>query len=252
MVNNHKKIAALIPAYNCGNVINSLIKELKLTNIFDFIVVIDDFSIDNTYSEALDIERVHVFRNSKNLGYGGTSIELYKKARELGAHYTVNFHGDGGHKVEAIYPLICELKSEEADIVIGSRLLFLKHQFRFNGWRVITNRKLRGNMSLVRLAGHFSLTYFQNKILNLELNSYHEGMRGCSSTAIDWILSQQLPSWYQFDNMLLSLAAIDGLKIREISCEPNYTENANSSAPPFKYGFSVLSLIFNLKKRPQK
>ena len=26
------------------------------------------------------------------------------------------------------------------------------------------------------------------------------------------------PSWYQFDNMLLSLAAIDGLEISEISC----------------------------------
>jgi glycosyltransferase involved in cell wall biosynthesis len=251
-VNKHKKIAALVPAYNCGNVIGALIKELNSKNVFDFIIVIDDFSIDDTYSRASNIDRVHVFRNSKNLGYGGTSIELYKKARELGADYTVNFHGDGGHRVEAIYPLICELKKGKADIVIGSRLLFLKRQFKINGWRVILDRKLRGNMPLVRLAGHLSLTYFQNKILNLSLNSYHEGMRGCSATAINWILSQQLPSWYQFDNMLLSLAAIDGLEISEISCKPNYAESASSSAPPFKYGIAVLSLIHNLKKRPRK
>ena len=252
MVNKHKKIAALVPAYNCGDVIGPLIKELKLKNAFDFIIVIDDCSIDDTYSKALNIDRVHVFRNSKNLGYGGTSIELYKKARELGADYTVNFHGDGGHRVEAIYPLICELKRGKADIVIGSRLLFLKHQFKMDGWRVIIDRKLRGNMPLLRLAGHLFLTYFQNKILNLSLNSYHEGMRGCSSTAINWILSQQLPSWYQFDNVLLSLAAIDNLKISEVSCKPNYKESASSSAPPFKYGITVFSLIFKLKKRRHK
>ena len=41
-MNKHKKIAALVPAYNCGNVIGALIKELKSKNVFDFIIVIDD------------------------------------------------------------------------------------------------------------------------------------------------------------------------------------------------------------------
>ena len=251
-MDRQKRIAALIPAYNCGHVIRPLIKKIKSKKIFDFIIVVDDCSSDNTFEASSGLKGVFVFRNTKNLGYGGTSIELYRKAREFEADFTVNFHGDGGHKIDALAPIASDLLSKEADIVVASRLIFLKNQLATKGWQVIVDDNLRGNMPLVRFIGHLFLTHLQNKALNLNLSSYHEGMRGCSAPAVNWILSQKLPSWYQFDNMLLSLAAKDGLKINEIPCIPNYDLNSKSSAPPFRYGMAVLSLIFKLKKRFQK
>ncbi len=61
------KVTALIPAFNEGKTIASIIKFLKQLPRIDEIVVVDDGSIDNTYQEA-EKSGARVIKHKKNQG----------------------------------------------------------------------------------------------------------------------------------------------------------------------------------------
>lgn len=246
------ELAVLIPAYNCAHSIAELIKDIQKRNIVDLIIVVDDCSSDQTSAKAKRFDNVLVYRNKVNKGYGGTSNLLYELALKHKVKFAINIHGDGGHKIDDLWPLVSEIKKNKHDFVIASRLKYIKNQFHKHGFNTITNKTLRGGMPLIRLVGHLILTELQNRVLNIKIDSYHEGMRAVSAQGIRWILSQNLPAWYQYDNQLISYAAIEGHKISEIECKPNYSAQAQSSAPPVKYGLAVIKLMFKIRKDLKK
>ena len=121
------KTCILVPAYNCSDTIAEVCRRIPLTGPEDEILVVDDGSGDGTLEIARCLSRVHAVRNDVNLGYGGTSNRLYALARERGADVTVNVHGDLGHRPEEIPLILDEMRRTEADVVVGTRLLFLKN-----------------------------------------------------------------------------------------------------------------------------
>lgn len=229
-----------VPAWNCADTIDELIERLNGLELDLSIFVVDDHSSDDTFERAQRHKNVTVVRNPENRGYGGTSKRLYELARDAGVDFVINVHGDLGHAPEDVLPIIAGYESSAADIVYGSRLVFIVDQLKRYKLRLFFDPELRGHMPLVRLFGHFGLTFVQNRLFGLRLRSYHEGMRGTSSELIDWILLQDLPDWYDFDATLLVKAASAGFKIEEVAVPPRYHTHAKSSAPPFRYGFRVL------------
>ena len=121
----------------------------------DEIIVVDDASQDNTFAIAADLPRVYAERNQTNLGYGGTSQKLYQIALNRGADFTINLHGDFGHRPEDVGKLSYVLKRGEYDIVTGSRLLYILANINQHGWtKVFSSHGLRGSMPLIRVLGH--------------------------------------------------------------------------------------------------
>jgi len=236
----NKSVWIAIPAKNCAHSIEELIERINALQLDLSIVVVDDCSQDNTGERASKFDNVVVHRNDTVMGYGGTTTKLYEIAASQNADYVINIHGDLGHKPEDLAPILATLKTTGADVVVGSRLVYLKNKFREHGVKVLFDSNLNGGMSTTRLAGHFSLTFFQNILFNQRLNSYHEGMRGCNREALAWILKQNLPVWYDYDSTLLVMAASSNLTIREIPTPPHYDDRSNSAAPPFRYGLRVL------------
>ena len=234
------KLCILIPAYNCAHVLPEVVGRVPLTNDGDEIIVADDASQDDPFAIAADLPRVYAVRNPSNLGYGGTSQRLYQIALERGADYTVNLHGDFGHRPEDVGKLVKVLQSGEYDIVTGSRLLYILDNIKQHGWvKVFSSSALRGGMPLIRVLGHIGLTWFQNICYGTQLHSFHEGMRGVTRTTIEWILKSEFPAWYNYDTELLVNASLQGLRINEVIIPPFYDDRAKSSAPPFRYGLRV-------------
>lgn len=234
------KIYIAAPAWNCADTIEEVIRQLNELDQDLKILVVDDHSTDDTLERAQKYDTVIAARNTRNMGYGGTSKRLYQMAQDHKADFVINVHGDLGHRPKDVLHIIEGFRKGAADFVIGSRLIYIRQNFAVHGFRVLFKPELRGDMPLVRLLGHLGLTFIQNILFAQKLNSYHEGMRGCSAKAVDWILKQELPDWYDFDTTLLVSAASAGFKIKEVAVAPHYHHASKSSAPPFRYGWNVL------------
>ena len=146
-----KKILIFIVSYNAertiGSVLSRIPKELTETEI----LIIDDASQDKTLErsqELLSELNLRIFKNPKNLGYGGNQKLGYKYAIENDFDIVALIHGDGQYAPEELPSLLKPLIEESADAVFGSRMLKKR-------------AALKGGMPTYK--------YYGNKILSLSL-----------------------------------------------------------------------------------
>lgn len=97
-----------VPAQACGVAVDTL--------------VIDDGSSDRTTAVALE-HNVHVATLLRNCGHGIALRLGYELAREQGAQYIVTMDGDGEWDPADVPVVLQPLVDDEADFVIGSRVL---------------------------------------------------------------------------------------------------------------------------------
>ncbi|MHA1437644.1 MAG: glycosyltransferase family 2 protein, partial [Promethearchaeota archaeon] len=144
-----KKLIIIIPAYNEGKTISKVIHDIpKIEGVIQEIIVIDDGSIDRTYTEAKKAG-AKVISNKKNLGLG-TSFKIgLKVALKNKADIIVNLDADGQYEPNQIPILVKTLLKKNVDLVIGNRFL---------------NDKYLGNNLLKRWGNKF-ISIFISKIL---------------------------------------------------------------------------------------
>lgn len=111
---------AVVPAFNEGKTIGSVVR--SLFNHVDKVVVVDDCSADNTFTEAKEAG-AEVLHHKINRGQGAALQTGHDYALSLGADYTVDFDADGQHQVEDIIPAKDFLIKSGAEILFGSRFL---------------------------------------------------------------------------------------------------------------------------------
>ena len=188
------KIFILIPAYNCEKLLPKVIERILKLNLDLKIIILDDGSKDKTLEVAKKYEsdQVLIFTNNINCGYGAVSKKLYEIVKPMKPDFTISMHADLGHIPEDIikFTNIINEKRIHFDLVLGSRLLYLKKIIYSKNFFKIFNNNERGNMPLIIVLGQLIVTFLQNIILSTKLNSFHDGMRMCSLNTINWILSK--------------------------------------------------------------
>lgn len=116
------KVLVIIPAFNEEeNIEDTVRRVMEAVPEYDYVVV-NDSSGDAT----LAICRSNGFRVLDlpiNLGIGGAVQTGFKYAELNGYDYAVQIDGDGQHDPEYIRPMMEALKSNNADMVIGSRFI---------------------------------------------------------------------------------------------------------------------------------
>lgn len=112
------KILVVIPAFNEGKSISTLLKELKRYVNPGDIVVVDDGSEDDTYRRAKE-EGVRVIKHQRNLGKGQSLADGFKLAIQMGYDGVITIDADLQHPVKLLPEFI--KKAGLYDIVIGSR-----------------------------------------------------------------------------------------------------------------------------------
>ncbi|WP_018297902.1 glycosyltransferase family 2 protein [Corynebacterium lubricantis] len=109
----------IVPCYNEGQVIRKVLSHARET--FPNIVAVDDGSADNSAAE-IHAAGAHLVNHPVNLGQGAalqTGVE-YARAQP-GAQYFVTFDADGQHQVKDVVRMVGRLRSEEKDIIVGTR-----------------------------------------------------------------------------------------------------------------------------------
>src|SRR5688572_9743030 len=126
-----KRIAIFIVTYNAVSTLRNVLDRIprEVWEKVEEVYVFDDGSQDDTYLVGMGYKAVRgspklsVFRNEKNLGYGGNQIRGYRYAIERGYDIVALLHGDGQYAPEVLPELLAPIERGEADAVFGSRML---------------------------------------------------------------------------------------------------------------------------------
>ena len=116
-------VAAVVPAYNVGNEIASVLRSIP--PVVRTIVVVDDASSDATAAivercAAVD-RRVILVRHERNRGVGGAMVTGFRTAIDAGADIAVKVDGDGQMPLWLIPQLVQPLIDGTADYTKGNR-----------------------------------------------------------------------------------------------------------------------------------
>lgn len=114
------KLVAIIPAYNEGKQIQSVVK--KSFQYVNHVIVIDDGSVDQTVSFAEEAGAI-VIRHPHNLGKGAACRSGFYAAVKLKCDAIITLDGDGQHDPADIPQFIKKIESFGSPcIVLGNRM----------------------------------------------------------------------------------------------------------------------------------
>ena len=118
-MNGSELFVAVIPCFNEGTNIHSLIKGVQ--GYIPKVIVVDDGSTDHTAREAARAG-AQVIRNETNLGKGSALRLGLALARELGFHRAFTLDGDGQHAPTDIPVFLRAAEETGAALIVGNRL----------------------------------------------------------------------------------------------------------------------------------
>ncbi len=230
----NKKIAVVMPAYNCDFKIESVIK--KIPKIYDKFIAVDDKSTDKTLQVLEKIKKntkdMVLIKHPANRGYGGAQKTLYKAALDEGIDYAVLLHQDGQYDPSEIPMLVDAAIKKDADVILGSR--------------VLSGKMKEGEIPFYKIFGNKFLTALENLAFGTKITEFHTGYRVYSKNAMKWMPFDKLTDKYYFDSQVLLHLLDKKAKIAEVPISVNYKENV-TSANPFSYGMEILYLIIKYK-----
>ncbi len=220
-----------MPAYNAAKTLERTYNEIPL-DIVDEVILVDDYSKDETVELAKKLNIHHVIRHEQNLGYGGNQKTCYKKAMEIGADVVIMVHPDYQYTPKLIPSMAYLIANEVYPVVLGSRIL--------------GRGALKGGMPLYKYIANRFLTFSQNLLVKEKLSEYHTGFRAFSREVLLRIPFEGNSDDFVFDNQMLSQIIYAGYPIAEITCPTQYFPEASSInfARSTTYGLGVLSTSF--------
>lgn len=235
---NNKKIVVVLPAYNAAQTLENTYKEIPF-DIVDDVILVDDFSLDETISVAKRIGIKTIIRHDKNKGYGANQKTCYRKALEMGADVIIMIHPDYQYTPKLITAMSSIIAYDVYPVVLGSRIL--------------GKGALKGGMPRYKYIANRILTFIQNIFLGQKLSEYHTGYRAFSSEVFKFIDFNKNSSDFIFDNQMLSQIIYAGYEIAEITCPTKYFDDSSSInfMSSIIYGIGVLkvSLLHFLQRK---
>ena len=231
-----KKLAIVMPAYNAGKTIEEVFARIPPAvhpHIVNYVVV-NDGSTDDTADALARLQQRYanliVLDHRVNKGYGAAEKTLLQYAVGTAAEVVILLHSDGQYAPEEIPQLLEPFETEHADLVQGSRMM--------QGAAA-----LRGGMPLYKYVANRGLTAIENRAFGLQMAEYHSGYMLYSQQALRAIPFEKLGDTFCFDQEMLIMAKVKGLKIVQRSIPTHYGDEI-SHLKPVQYGMNVLSLVW--------
>jgi glycosyltransferase involved in cell wall biosynthesis len=224
----NEDVIIVIPAFNEEAYIGDVVRKLKENN-YD-VIVVDDGSTDQTNNIARR-EGADVYTHYINRGTGaaiktGVLAALMKKKEII-----VTFDGDDQHSVEDIPKLVCPIRKNESDVVLGSR---------FRGdFRAMPVKKVIGNIFL---------TLFSNLLSGVWVSDSQCGLKAFSRNAAEQMCLED--DGYCFHSELLCEIKKRDLRVSEVSVKTKYSRNGQPKGTNIYIGLQIAaSLVWRLFRK---
>ena len=236
-----KRILIFIVAYNAEKTITAVLdripESLRTKNVE--VLVIDDFSKDETFSKGLAHPnpakdfKVTILRTPENQGYGGNQKLGYRYAIDHGFDIVALIHGDGQYAPEKLTELIEPFLNGEADAVFGSRMMN-------------KGDALKGGMPFYKWIGNQVLTKFQNALLGTRLSEFHSGYRLYSTEALRQVPFERNSNDFHFDTEIIIQLVMKKLRIVELPI-PTYYGDEICHVNGMRYAWDVCRAVLRSK-----
>ena len=157
------KVTIIIPCFNEESTIKEIIiKITKLNNLKKQIIVVDDFSTDNSLKIIKDVAKdndIEIIEHKENLGKGSSIISAKKRIK---GDIVIIQDADLEYEPNDYYKLIEPIINKESLVVYGSRVLgknYFENLQNFSHW--------------FRILGNLFLTKLSNILNNQKLTDAH-------------------------------------------------------------------------------
>lgn len=226
-----KKVIVVLPAYNAEKTLEKTYNEIPF-DIVDEVILVDDYSTDNTVEVGKALGIKHIIKHEINKGYGGNQKTCYNKALELKGDIVIMLHPDYQYTPKLIHSMAYLIANNVYQVVLGSRIL--------------GKGALRGGMPFYKYFANRMLTFTQNMLMGQKLSEYHTGYRAFSGEVLKKIKFELNSDDFVFDNQMLAQICNAGYEIAEITCPTKYFKEASSInfKRSVKYGLGVLGTSF--------
>ena len=224
----NKKITVVLPAYNAVKTLEKTYLEIPF-DIVDEVIIVDDFSIDQTHLFAEKLGIKHIIRHDRNKGYGANQKSCYKAALELNSDIIIMLHPDYQYTPKLIHSMAFLIANEVYPVVIASRIL--------------GKGALKGGMPIYKYIANRVLTLFQNILMNQKLSEYHTGFRAFDKNILKNIDFNKNSDDFVFDNQFIAQIFFKDYEIAEITCPTKYFDEASSInfKRSIQYGIGVVT-----------
>ena len=204
----------VIAAYNEGQVIEDVIREINTVCTAN-IIIVDDGSSDDTYKKAASQRGVITLRHKINRGKGAATKTGIVAANRLGADIIVTMDGDGQHDPTDIEALVTPIRNGDYDVVLGTR------------------DKIRGEMPLIKIIANKIGNIVTWILYGIHVSDSQSGFRAYSRFAASIIDTKA--DKYEYDSKVIREINNNRLKFTEVPIKVRYTDY--SMGKPQKQGF---------------
>ena len=238
-----KRVGILIVTYNAVTTLKKVLKRIT-PNVWknvEEVVIFDDDSPDATYELAIgikasiDLPKLKVLKQAKNLGYGGNQKAGYRYFIDRGFDVVVLLHGDGQYAPEILAHLYRPIVDGQADAVFGSRMMKT-----YGG-------PLKGGMPLYKYLGNRILTVFENAALGMNLTEFHSGYRAYNLHALRDIDFSKMTDKFHFDTEIIIKLHHQRYRIAEVPI-PTYYGDEICYVNGLKYAKDVARAVHRYKQ----
>lgn len=216
--NQGKRIGILIVTYNAVTTLTKVLQRITpdVWNNVEEVAVFDDASQDATYELAVglktltQLQKLHVLKHPKNLGYGGNQKAGYQYFMDKGFDVVILLHGDGQYAPEVLSHIYHPIVTGKADAVFGSRMMSV-----YGG-------PLKGGMPLYKYVGNRILSEFENRALGMSLTEFHSGYRAYNLHALRQIRFDKMTDDFHFDTEIIIKLNHQNYRITEVPIPTYY------------------------------
>lgn len=223
------KVCVVIPAYNEGSVIKSVVKDIRTamenTTMSYEVVVINDGSKDETAAQA-KAGGAKVINHILNSGAGGATSTGLSYANQNNFDFAVTMDADGQHLASDVVKGLNEAQNRHTDLLIGSRLIDTK------------------GMSKVKVLGNKGLSLITRVLFGINVTDSQSGLRVFSKKTLSSL--RWKTSGYEFCSEMLWRAKQLGLQIEEYPIKAIYTDYSKAKG---QNNWNAINIVKSLVKR---
>ncbi len=226
------KVIVVMPAFNAAKTLQTSFESIN--PIYKSgVILVDDYSSDNTVEVALDLG-IKVVSRSVNGGYGANQKDCYDAALANNCDIVVMLHPDNQYDSRVIPVMVEIINLGICDVVLGNRIR--------------TRREaLDGGMPLWKYLINRISTFGENFILGQSIGDFHSGFRAYSAEVLRTIPYHENSDDFAFDQEFLVQSVHFGFKIGDVPVPVRYFKEASSInlRRSIKYGIGGLNAIFS-------